>query len=60
MFVFRAFKRILQYRNGTRPDIAEVVKRDFSLNFLIGFGNIQRLKELNLENLFNIRRKPLS
>ncbi|RCW39737.1 adenylate kinase family enzyme [Paenibacillus prosopidis] len=43
--VFRAFKRMVQYRNKIRPDMGEGCEERFPLSFLNGYGNIQRRKD---------------
>ena len=40
--VYRAFKRVIQYRNKTRPDMGAGCKERFDLQFLNGYGNILR------------------
>ncbi|MFC5735570.1 DNA topology modulation protein [Cytobacillus gottheilii] len=42
--VYRAFKRILQYRNKTRPDMGEGCKERFDLNFLKWIWNYPKTK----------------
>lgn len=61
--VYRVFKRMLKYRNKTRPDMGEGVKKDFLLNLLNGFGNIQKPKDQKFYpdlNSFQKRKKLLS
>ena len=46
--VYRAFKRIVQYRNKTRPDMGAGCEERFDLQFLNGYGNILMLNDLQL------------
>ncbi|MCP1495110.1 adenylate kinase family enzyme [Peribacillus frigoritolerans] len=42
--VYRAFKRILQYHNGTRPDMGEGCEERFSFEFFKWIGEYPRTK----------------
>ena len=44
--VYRAFKRIVQYRNKTRPDMGLDVKKDLICNFSNGYGNTLKRNDL--------------
>lgn len=43
--VFRAFKRMVQYRNKIRPDMGEGCEERFSVEFFKWIWNIQRRKD---------------
>lgn len=42
--VYRAFKRMIQYRNKTRPDMGEGCEERIDLNFLIWIWNYPKTK----------------
>ena len=44
--IYRAFKRIIKYRNKTRPDMGAGCEERFDLQFLNGYGNILMLNDL--------------
>lgn len=44
--VYRAFKRVVQYRNKTRPDMGAGCEERFDLQFLNGYGNILKRNDL--------------
>ena len=46
--VYHAFKRVVQYRNKTRPDMGAGCEERFDLQFLNGYGNILMLNDLQL------------
>ncbi|MEC2062757.1 DNA topology modulation protein [Bacillus inaquosorum] len=65
--IFRAFKRILQYRNKTRPDMGEGCEERFDLEFFKWIWNypkikrpeiLKRLEQLSKDKQFIILKSP--
>ncbi|MHA6252248.1 DNA topology modulation protein [Oceanobacillus sp. CAU 1775] len=65
--VYRVFKRILQYRNKTRPDMGEGCEERFDLNFFEWIWNypktkrpeiLRRLNELSKDKQVIILKSP--
>ncbi|MES1043780.1 DNA topology modulation protein [Heyndrickxia oleronia] len=65
--VFRAFKRVLQYRNKTRPDMGEGCKERFSFEFFKWIWDypktkkpeiLEKLQELSKEKAIIILKSP--
>ncbi len=48
--VYRAFKRMLRYRNKTRPDMAEGCEERFDLDFLKWIWNYPKTKRPGILN----------
>lgn len=65
--VYRAFKRMLRYRNKTRPDMAEGCEERFDLDFLKWIWNypktkrpgiLNKLKQLSTEKKIIVLKSP--
>lgn len=61
--VYRAFKRLLKYRNKTRPDMGEDCEERFDLDFFRWIWNYPKTKKLgilkNLEQLSKDKHKQV-
>lgn len=65
--IYRAFKRMMQYRNKTRPDMGEGCEERFDLNFLKWIWNypktkrpeiLKRLEQLSKDKQIIILKSP--